>query len=371
MLARTTTKTMRLIAGLCLLATLLGTAAFSVNAAEKSEKRGIDDPCQKNTCIVIGTGGVRGVYYPAGGAICRFVTRGINTHNIRCFPESTGGSIYNINAIRSGEMGFGITQSDWQYHAYKGTSEFEKTGPYTDMRALFSLHSEPFTIVARRDSGIKSLDDLKGKRVNIVNPGSGSRATMEVLMKQKGWTADVFRLTSELPATEQGQALCDNKIDAFVHATGHPNGLIQEVTSSCDVVLVPISGPDIDKLIKEKPYYIKTFIPGGMYKGTDVDVPTFGIRAALITSKEMSADVVYQVVKAVFENFDDFRTLHPVFATLKKEDMIFSGLIAPLHEGAIRYYKEAGLMDEKGNVIPQKPQSPAAAKPLPSGGTFQ
>jgi TRAP transporter TAXI family solute receptor len=357
-----------------LLALGAGMVAGAKAADKPSGKKSIDDPCQKNTCIVIGTGGVRGVYYPAGGAICRFVTRGINNHNIRCFPESTGGSIYNIHALRSGEMGFGIIQSDWQYHAYKGTSEFEKTGPYKDLRTLFSLHSEPFTIVARKDSGIRNLDDLKGKRVNIVNPGSGSRATMEVLMKQKGWSTDVFRLTSELPATEQGQALCDNKIDAFVHATGHPNGLIQEVTSSCEAVLISVSGPDVDKLLKEKPYYIKTTIPGGMYKGTDVDVTTFGIRAALATSSEMNPDVVYQVVKSVFENFDDFRTLHPVFATLKKEDMVRSGIIAPLHPGAIRYYKEAGLMDEKGNVIPQRaqpPSEPTEPNNDNQAGTFQ
>ena len=192
--------------------------------------------------ITIGTGGVTGVYYPTGGAICRLVNKGRKEHHVRCSVESTGGSIYNLNTIRAGELDMGVAQSDWQYHAYNGTSKFKDQGPNKDLRAVFSVHPEPFTVVARADSGIKSFDDLKGKRVNIGNPGSGQRGTMEVLMAAKGWKKSDFTLASELKASEQSKALCDNKIDAMIYTVGHPSGSIKEATTSCDTVLVSVSG---------------------------------------------------------------------------------------------------------------------------------
>ncbi|MDF4701975.1 TAXI family TRAP transporter solute-binding subunit, partial [Vibrio parahaemolyticus] len=176
-------------------------------------------------------------------------------HGIRCSVESTGGSIYNINTIRAGELDLGIAQSDWQYHAYKGTSKFEESGPFKELRAVFSVHPEPFTVVARKDANIKTFDDLKGKRVNIGNPGSGQRGTMEVLMNQYGWSNDDFKLVSELKAAEQSKALCDNKIDAFIYMVGHPNGSIKEATTSCDAKLVSATGPKIDKIVADNPYY--------------------------------------------------------------------------------------------------------------------
>ena len=294
--------------------------------------------------ITIGTGGVTGVYYPTGGAICRLVNKGRKDHGIRCSVESTGGSVYNLNTIRAGELDMGVAQSDWQFHAYNGTSKFADQGPNKELRAVFSVHPEPFTVVARADSGIKSFDDLKGKRVNIGNPGSGQRGTMEVLMNAKGWTKDDFALASELKAAEQSKALCDNKIDAMVYTVGHPSGSIKEASTSCDSVLVNVTGPAVDKLVADNDYYRTAVIPGGMYRGSDEDTKTFGVGATFVSSTNTPADTVYEVVKAVFENFDDFRKLHPAFASLKKEEMVKDGLSAPLHDGAKRYYKEAGLM---------------------------
>ena len=294
--------------------------------------------------ITIGTGGVTGVYYPTGGAICRLVNKGRKEHGIRCSVESTGGSVYNINTIRAGELDMGVAQSDWQFHAYNGTSKFSDAGPFKELRAVFSVHPEPFTVVARADSGVKKFQDLKGKRVNIGNPGSGQRGTMEVLMGALGWTNADFKLASELKAAEQSRALCDNKIDAMVYTVGHPAGSIKEATTSCDSVLVEVSGPEVDKLVGDNDYYRKATIPGGMYRGSDGDVMTFGVGATFVTSTNVPDDVVYQVVKAVFENFDDFKKLHPAFGVLKKEEMIKDGLSAALHPGAARYYKEAGLM---------------------------
>ncbi len=294
--------------------------------------------------VTIGTGGVTGVYYPTGGAICRLVNKSRKQHGIRCSVESTGGSVYNLNAIRNGELDMGVAQSDWQFHAFQGSSKFEKAGANQKLRAVFSVHPEPFTVVARADAGITSFDDLKGKRVNVGNPGSGQRGTMEVVMAAKGWSMSDFQLASELKSSEQSKALCDNKIDAMVFTVGHPSGSIKEATTTCDTVLVNVAGPVIDKLVTERDYYRTAMIPGGMYSGNDKDTQTFGVGATFVTSSDVPDEVIYNVVKAVFENFDTFRKLHPAFANLKKSEMIKDGLSAPLHDGATRYYKEAGLM---------------------------
>jgi len=296
------------------------------------------------TFVTIGTGGVTGVYYPTGGAIARLVNKGKKEHGIRATVESTGGSVYNLNAIAAGELDMGVAQSDWQYHAYNGTSKFADKGPNKDLRAVFSVHPEPFTVVARTDSGITNFMDLKGKRVNVGNPGSGQRGTMEVIMDKLGWTMDDFKLAAELKPAEQSQALCDNKIDAYVYTVGHPNGSIKEATTSCDAVLVNVDGPAIDALVEENSYYRYAVIPGGMYRGTDMDVNTFGVGATFVSSAQVPENTIYVVVKSVFENFDDFKKLHPAFANLKKEEMVKDGLSAPLHDGAAKYYKEAGLI---------------------------
>lgn len=293
--------------------------------------------------VTIGTGGVTGVYYPAGGAICRLVNQGRAEHGIRCSAESTGGSVFNVNSIRQGELDLGVVQSDVQYNAYKGEDQFADAGAFEDLRFVFSLHPEPFTVVARADSGIKTFEDLKGKRVNIGNPGSGQRATMELMMERYGWTKDDFALASELPSREQAQALCDNQIDAFVFTVGHPSGSISEPVATCNAQLVEVSGPVVEKLVSEFPYYFNATIPAGMYNN-EVDVHTFGVGATVVSSTNTPADVVYAVVKAVFDNFDDFKTLHPAFAVLEKESMVTVGQSAPYHEGAERFYKEAGLM---------------------------
>ena len=295
--------------------------------------------------ITIGTGGVTGVYYPTGGAICRLVNKGRRDHGIRCSVESTGGSVYNINTIREGELEFGVAQSDWQYHAYNGTSRFEEAGPFEELRAVFSVHPEPFTVVARADSGIETFEDLKGKRVNIGNPGSGQRGTMEVLMDAMGWTTDDFALATELKAAEQSAALCDNQIDAMVYTVGHPSGSIQEATTACDSVLVDVTGEAVDNLIEENSFYRTATIPAGMYRGNDEDTTTFGVGATFVTSSDVSDEAVYVVVSSVFENFEDFKGLHPAFSNLKPEEMISAGLSAPLHEGAKKYYQEKGWMD--------------------------
>jgi len=294
--------------------------------------------------ITIGTGGQTGVYYVVGGSICRLVNRGTGDHGIKC-THTTGGSVANLNGIRAGDLDMGVAQSDWQYHAYNGTAPDKfPDGAFRNLRAVFSVHPEPFTVVARADSGIRKFADLKGKRVNVGNPGSGQRGTMEVVMEKLGWTMDDFKLASELKSAEQSQALCDNKIDAIVFTVGHPNGSIKEATTSCDARLVEVDGPVIRKLADDNDYYAMTSIPGGMYRGTKKDTTTFGVGATFVSSTATDADTVYQIVKAVFDNFRRFKKLHPAFANLEPELMIKNNLSAPLHEGSVRYYKEKGWM---------------------------
>ena len=295
--------------------------------------------------ITIGTGGVTGVYYPTGGAICRLVNKGRKEHGIRCSVESTGGSVYNFNTIREGELEFGVAQSDWQYHAYNGTSKFKDAGKFEKLRSVFSVHPEPFTVVARADAGIKNFDDLKGKRVNIGNPGSGQRGTMEVLLEAKGMTTDDFKLATELKPAEQSAALCDNQIDAMVYTVGHPSGSIQEATTACDSVLVTVDGDAVTKLVDDNPFYRTATIPGKMYRGSDEDTQTFGVGATFVTSADVSEEAVYTVVKSVMENIDAFKKLHPAFANLEPKNMATASLSAPLHAGAAKYYKEAGLIE--------------------------
>ena len=291
--------------------------------------------------ITIGTGGQTGVYCVVGQSICRLVNRGTADHNLKCTAPSTGGSIANINAIAAGDMDMGVAQSDWQYHAFNGTSEFEGKG-FDKLRAVFSVHGGPFTVVARADSGAASFDDLFGKRVNVGNPWSGQPATMDVVLGAMGKSTDDFALASELKPAEQSAALGDNKVDAIIYTVGHPNGSIQEATSTVDAKLLPVTGEAIDKLVAENPNYAKATIPGGMYKGNDADVQTFGVKATFVTSADVPDDVVYTEVKAVFDNFDRFKGLHPAFATPTEEAMIADGLSAPLHPGAEQYYKERG-----------------------------
>lgn len=292
--------------------------------------------------ITIGTGGVTGVYYAAGGAICRLVNKDRAQHGIRCSVESTGGSVFNVNTIKAGELDLGFAQSDVQFNGLKGVGQFKDAGAYPELRAVFSVHPEPFTVLARKEANIKTFDDFKGKRFNVGNPGSGTRASMEELLGAMGWKMSDFGLAAELKADEHGPALCDGKIDGFFYAVGHPSANIQDPTTTCGAQLVSLTGPAIDKLVADRPYYAKATIPAGLYPANPQATETYGVLATVVASTKTPPDTVYAVVKAVFENFDEFRKLHPALANLKPENMIKDGLSAPLHEGAQRYYREKG-----------------------------
>ncbi len=294
--------------------------------------------------ILVGTGSKSGVYFQVGRAICRLLNAETERHGLSCEPLSTAGSIFNLTNVRAGRLHLGVAQSDWQYHAVQGSRAFEGIGPDPDLRALFSVHSEPFTVVARRDSGIRKLEDLKGKRVNIGNPGSGQRGTMEVVMQAEGWNLGVFALANDLPASQQSLALCHDRVQAMVYTVGHPNASVGQAAGLCNAVLVEVKSPAIDKLVAENPFYAYTEIAGGIYSGNPDPITTFGVKATVVASAKLDADIVYGVMAAVFENLEQFKKLHPAFGELSVGRMMKDGLSAPLHDGAVRYFQEQGLM---------------------------
>lgn len=307
--------------------------------------------------VTIGTGGVNAVYYPAGGAICGLVNESRKTHGIRCYVEATKGSVSNVKDIRDRELDFAVVQSDVQYYAFNGRTEnFRNDGPYKDLRSVFSIHSEPVTLVARQDSGIRHIRDVKGKRHNIGNPGSGTRGTWIVVERALGWKRNDLRPATEWTSSQQSQALCDNKIDSYFWLVGHPSANTEQATANCPAVIAEVSGPEIDRLIKNHPYYRYATVPGGLYRGNPSDIRSFGVAATFVTRADMPDDVVYEMVMAVFkgDNFEKFKAQHPAFSRLTREEMVQEGLTAPLHPGAERAFKELGLLK--------------APRAVPSGG---
>ena len=305
---------------------------------------GVSSPAvaQQSKFITVGTGGIVGVYYPLGGAVCRFVNAGRKDHGLRCTVESTGGSVFNINAVMSGDMDIGFAQSDTQYYAMTGAGAF-KDKPQPKLRALFSVYPELLTLVARQDANIKTFADIKGKRVNIGDPGSGTRGTTELVMGALNIKKEDLKFVGELKFVEMAPALCDNKIDAFTFVAGHPNAIFQEAATSCSSNIATVVGPGVDKLVKDNPFYAKANVPGKMYKGTDTAQATFGVLATIVASADLPDQTAYVITKAVFDNLEDFKKLHPAVANITKEQML-EGNTVPFHPGALRYFREKGLL---------------------------
>jgi TRAP transporter TAXI family solute receptor len=297
----------------------------------------------KTTFVTIGTGGITGVYYPTGGAIAKIVNKKRKLYGIRATVESTGGSVFNVNAVMTGDLDFGVVQSDRQYQAINGLAEWKDKGPQKDLRAVFTIHPESITLVAADDAGINSIKDLKGKRVNIGNPGSGQRQNSIDALANAGLDYKSDLQAEGVKAAEAPGLLQDGRIDAFFYTVGHPSGAIKEATAGKRKVhFVPITG--VDKLLSKYPYYANAKIPIKLYPGATnkEDVKTFGVKATFVTSAKVPDAVVYAITKEVFDNFDSFKKLHPAYQVLTKQNML-EGMSAPIHPGAMKYYKEAGL----------------------------
>jgi TRAP transporter TAXI family solute receptor len=319
---------------LILLIAALSSASFALNGCK----------ARKVQFVTIGTGGVTGLYYPTGGAISKMVNDRFDRYRIKATVESTSGSVFNVNAVLSGDLDFGVVQSDRQFQAYNGLVEWSEAGRQTELRSVFSIHPESITLIAAKDSGIRQIEDLKGKRINLGNIGSGQLQNSRDVMTVAGLREE--DLSAEyVKAVEAPGLLQDERLDGFFYTVGHPNGNIKEATSGrIKVFIVPIRGEGVDEMLKEYPYYTESVIPRSFYPyalNTE-DIETIGVKATFVTSKQVEPRIVYAITKEVFENFEDFKSLHPAYQVLKKQEML-KGLSAPIHKGALRYYKEAGL----------------------------
>ncbi len=297
--------------------------------------------------VTIGSGDITGVYYPTGLIIAKMINGKRQEYGIRASVESTPGSVFNVNAVMAGYLEFGLVQSDKQYQAVEGLAEWAKKGPQEELRAVFSIHKESVCLVAAVDAGIETMADLKGKRVNLGHPSAAQYLNAIDALESANINPNSDILAMKVKAAEAPLLLQDGQIDAFFCTVGHPNETLEEaVSGSRKVRFIPIAGHGIDKMIAGRKYYIKVTIPvTEFYSGAQdaVDVKTFGVTATLCTSAHVPDDVVYAITREVFDNFDYFKRQHPAYAGLTKEGML-EGLSAPLHAGALRYYKEAGLM---------------------------
>ncbi|MDR5906769.1 TAXI family TRAP transporter solute-binding subunit [Franzmannia qiaohouensis] len=294
----------------------------------------------EETRITIGTASPAGVYHLAGRTLCRMLTN-------PCDAQTSDGSAENLANVREGVVNVALAQSDLQHYAVTGEQGFAEIGADDSLRSLFSLHGEPFTLVVRRDSGIQHFDDLYQRAVNVGNPGSGQRGTMMTLLEAKGWSLDDFSLANDLPADQQSLELCHGNVDAMVYTVGHPNDSVAQAIRLCDAMLVDVEGEEIDRLVDALPYFTPAAIAAGVYADDQPEIHTFGVRATLVASANTENELIYQLVAAVFDDLETLKAYHPAFDELTPEQMISEGLSAPLHDGALRYYREQGWIADE------------------------
>lgn len=328
----------RLAAGILLAAVLVAASAGRGHGEEA--RQGAAAKSERN--VIVGTAPVAGSYYPAGGALCRLVNAGRAEHGLRCLVEATAGAVENLQRLKSGDLDFALVQSDWQYHAYHTGLGTEEQKPFTEMRSVLSLHALPFTLLAAPNGGIASLADLEGKRINLGGADTPWRAAADYVIEALGWEADDFAEVGELGLDEQALGLCDGRIDAFLMPISHPSNVIQRAAETCGARLLPIEGEAVDRLLAEWAFYAPAVIPGGVYPNNPAPVHSFGVRATLVTTEAAPAEAVYEMTKAVFEGLEALRAQYAAFAGLTTKDMVEAGHSAPLHEGALRYYREQG-----------------------------
>jgi uncharacterized protein len=309
---------------------LLAIAVVAMVAVASAAARG-------EVFVSLGTGELSGIYYPVGEAICRIVNRSIDTDGVRCSPETTPGSVYNIDALRSGELEFALVQSDVQYEASTGRGSWQGH-PSLGLRAVASLYPELVTIMVRASSPIRNILGLAGRRVNVGSRGSGTRATWDVIAAGLGWGDEAVHPV-ELRGNDAKFALCRGTIDASLLIVGHPSPLVAAQAAACPLAFVAVTGPEIDKLVLDHPYYRPGTIDGRLYGLVD-QVPTFGVQATLVTSAPVPVRVVAVVAKALLTDVAELRTMHPALAGLTAAAMTRDGLTAPLHPGAAEVYRQ-------------------------------
>jgi len=291
------------------------------------------------TSYTLGTGGEQGCYYAVGKALARLASQ---KHGLRLKAESTSGSVANINSVLNGQMTFGIAQSDRALQAISGKAEWAKSGPRNDLRAICGLYNETVMLVASGPSGIKECRDLRGKRVAIGAPGSGIRQNSMDALNSCHLTTKDLALAAPLNAEEASQKLQAGQLDGFFYTAGHPNQVIGNAAKG-RVKVKLIGFPDV---CRDKQFcYVKAWAPLDIYPGLlnkGYELPTCGVKAVLVTSAKTPEKVVYQIAELIGQNIDALKRMHPSLRRLELYKLV-EDLHAPLHPGAIRYYKEKGI----------------------------
>jgi TRAP transporter TAXI family solute receptor len=296
---------------------------------------------QDNKFFRIGTGGTAGTYYPIGGMIANSIS---NPPNLVATAVASNGSVANINGIVSGQMESGFTQSDVAYWAYTGTGLYDGKPKVADLRLIANLYPETIHLVARKGAGIKSVADLKGKRVSIDEPGSGTIVDARIILGAFGITEKDIK-PEYLKPQAAGDKLRDGGLDAFFFVGGYPTGAIAELASSSSGIdLIPVTGPEVDKLRKEYAFFAPDTIPANTYKGVG-EVKTIAVGAQWVTSAKMPDALIYDITKTVWN--DNTRKI--LDAGHAKGKMIqlstaTAGAGIPFHPGAEKFYKEKGLL---------------------------
>ena len=302
------------------------------------------DARAKEKFIALGTGSPNGTYFPVGRGICELVNGTRTVHGVRCIAYNTGGSVYNIQAITSGELEMGITRSDLAFQSYEGINAFKAIGPNADIRAITTLYAMPIAVLVRKDAGIETFADLVGKRINIGNQGSGKRSVSELILSQMGWEKGDFSAALELNTKQMGKAFCDGNVDILIEGLGNPSKFYEQMVGECEGKFLTVPKEVIDKIKKDFPYFATLDIPGGIYTDTPNPVGTFGFKATLVTKKSLSDETVYDVTSAVFDAFERFQEKHPSLKLVDPLSMATNGIFIPLHPGAERYFKERGYV---------------------------
>lgn len=292
------------------------------------------------TFVTLGTS--ESLYYDVGRALCSVIDESRREHGIRCSAEPTPGSVYNLERLVEGDLDFALAQSDAQFAAFRGEGDWAGH-PFTALRSVMSLQPELLTLLVRADSGVSSIGELRGKRLNVGNPGSGTRATWDHLQAALGWGPEDLRNAVEMRPGPAGQALCAGKIDSNLMVVGHPSPIVAQEVQQCPHWFIQIQGADVEQLIAERPYYTKGSIAKGLY-GLPQDVHTFGGRATLVTRADAPEAVVHDLVTAVLADLEGLRASNPALATLDPAQMARDGLSAPLHPGAERAFRERGAI---------------------------
>ena len=316
------------------------TLTEQVKAAVSTKK----SPRKQALQLYLGTGSVQGVYFPIGGVICRLLNRHKAVHRLRCTLESTGGSIYNLRELREGNFDLVFAQSDWQYHAYHGTSAFKDEGPNPNLRAVFALEADPLALIVKKESDIQRFDDLADRVVSFGYARSLQHRIINDYLAAIEWTDDNFKQVRRMSDTKQVGQLCSGKVEAILLLTSSLADHLEDLSDECQLRLLPIEGEEVQKVIKVKPYYRTATILKGMHLDSPEDIMSFGLGATFVASEATSPKAIYHVVKEVVENFRDFKSLHPSLAALDKRELSHAGISIPLHPGAVRYYKEARLL---------------------------